>query len=212
MSRIRQLLFQRLHPGLPWLTSDAVRILDAWLKPHHRGLELGSGRSTFWFAERVAGLVSVEHDPEWHARVTEGLVKRGLRNVEMVLARREDECAEAIRRQSDFSFDFILIDGLYREVSLAEGIRKLKPSGMLILDNAERYLLAPNLGIRMAAHQRKTSFDQVWSEFQESEGARHAIWTNDGVDCTAFYFPNLSGAIDCPLDRNPIPYESKQAS
>jgi predicted O-methyltransferase YrrM len=211
-SRIRQMLFQRMHPGLPWLTRDAIRLLEAWLRPHHRGLELGSGRSTFWFAERVEGLVSVEHDPEWHARVTMGLAERGLGNVDLILAGAERECAEAIRRQADSSFDFILIDGLYREASLAEGLRKLKPSGMLILDNAERYLLPPNDRIRMAPHQRKTSNDPVWSEFQQSEGARHALWTNDGVDCTAFYFPRMGETVIGSRIGDFIPYETRQAS
>jgi predicted O-methyltransferase YrrM len=160
----------------------------------------------------VEGLVSVEHDPEWHARVTMGLAERGLGNVDLILAGAERECAEAIRRQADSSFDFILIDGLYREASLAEGLRKLKPSGMLILDNAERYLLPPNDRIRMAPHQRKTSNDSVWSEFQQSEGARHALWTNDGVDCTAFYFPRMGETVIGSRIGDFIPYETRQAS
>ncbi len=185
-----------MNPGLPWLTRDAVRIMDGWLKPHHRGLELGAGRSTFWFARRVKHLFSVEHDREWYQIVREGLDRRALGNVDLILAQDEKEYVDAIRRRDDSSFDFILIDGLYREASLAEGLSKLKPTGMLVLDNAERYLLPPSGRVCMSPHQRKTSFDAVWSEFQSSSSSRYAIWTNDGVDCTAIFFPSFGGVCD----------------
>jgi hypothetical protein len=47
-----------MHPDVPWLTRQAVEILEDWLKPGYVGLEWGSGRSTLWFARRVSHLTS----------------------------------------------------------------------------------------------------------------------------------------------------------
>jgi hypothetical protein len=64
----------------------------------------------------------------------------------------------------------------------------------------------------MAPQKRKNSNDSVWSEFQQSEGARHALWTNDGVDCTAFYFPRMGETVIGSRIGDFIPYETRQAS
>ncbi|GAI22903.1 unnamed protein product, partial [marine sediment metagenome] len=32
-----------MHPDVPWLTRQAVEILEDWLKPGYVGLEWGSG-------------------------------------------------------------------------------------------------------------------------------------------------------------------------
>lgn len=61
--RFGVMLFQRRHPDAPGLSPEAVSLLSTLLEPTHAGLEWGSGRSTIWFARRVAELVSVEHDP-----------------------------------------------------------------------------------------------------------------------------------------------------
>lgn len=190
-ARLVQMVFQQSNPGLPWLTRDAIRILESWMQPSHKGLELGSGRSTFWLAERVGSLVTVEHDPEWFGYVVKGLRERGIRNVEPILAEDESAYVSAILSQRDASLDFVLIDGEFRESCLRESLGKLKQSGMLIIDNVERYLLPPNGRVGTCRHQRKTSFDPVWSDFQVSAGSKNCIWTNDGVDCTAVYFPHL---------------------
>jgi putative heme iron utilization protein len=50
-----------LHPNWPWLTKEAILLLERLLRPDDIGLEFGSGRSTIWFAERVEKLISIEH-------------------------------------------------------------------------------------------------------------------------------------------------------
>ena len=84
--RTRQLFYERAHPDDPWLTPAAIRLLAGLLSPADRGAEFGSGRSTLWFAARVAALTSVEHDERWHETVTAKLKDRGLGNVEYILA------------------------------------------------------------------------------------------------------------------------------
>jgi predicted O-methyltransferase YrrM len=58
-----------------------------------RVFEYGSGGSTLFFGERAKVLVSVEHDREWYKVLKQHLEKRGLRNVEYLLA--EPEVAES---------------------------------------------------------------------------------------------------------------------
>ncbi len=47
--------------------------MASWVRPEDVGLEWGSGRSTVWFAKRVAEITSVEHDPKWASIVRKRL-------------------------------------------------------------------------------------------------------------------------------------------
>ncbi|HXT93278.1 MAG TPA: hypothetical protein VN714_28940 [Trebonia sp.] len=76
-NRIRDLVYQRAHPADPWLTPEAIGLLGTLLHPTDRGAEFGSGRSTLWFAGRVAALTSVETNARWHESVTLQLKERG---------------------------------------------------------------------------------------------------------------------------------------
>lgn len=71
----------RYLPG-PWMTPRAVKRLEALLSPHDRVLELGSGLSTAWFADRVELVRSVEPDPAWARKVRQLLGNR--HNVELI--------------------------------------------------------------------------------------------------------------------------------
>lgn len=53
----------------PWFTYPALKVLDRMVRPDYRVLEYGSGSSSLWWRKRVCELVSVEHDPEWSARL-----------------------------------------------------------------------------------------------------------------------------------------------
>src|SRR5438045_3489360 len=63
--RLSVMAYQVLHPREPWLTQEAIRIIDGYLEPTMVAWEWGSGKSTPWIARRVGTLVSVEHDPQW---------------------------------------------------------------------------------------------------------------------------------------------------
>lgn len=64
-NRIGVFYYQKIQPDQSWLTRSANEILNSWLTKSDIGLEFGSGRSTLWFAKRMAYLTSVEHDPVW---------------------------------------------------------------------------------------------------------------------------------------------------
>ncbi|MGH3205249.1 MAG: O-methyltransferase [Streptosporangiaceae bacterium] len=193
-NRARQFAYERRHPDDPWLTPAAIALLCSLLRPADRGAEFGSGRSTLWFARRVAALTSVEHNKRWHEAVSARLEAQGLGNVDYILAP-EDQPAErgddsAYARVAaafpDASLDFALIDGHYRDYSAKFILPKIKPGGMLIIDNVNWFLpcrsKAPNS--RTAALGPATP---TWAEIAEELSRWRSIWTSSGVCDTAIF-------------------------
>ncbi len=150
---------------IPWMTPAAIDILNAVLTPGMKGFEFGSGRSTLFIAPRVKELVSLEHDQQWFAHIEAELKDKKLSNVNYVKILPDGGASKAIGyprsnyenyimpatpatcytqyysyidQFPDASFDFIIVDGRARVECAQHAIPKLKPGGMLILDNAER--------------------------------------------------------------------------
>ena len=147
--RIWHLGYERLYPKKPFLAPAAVRFLDQRLPRAGIGLEWGSGRSTRWFARRLASLVSVEYDDRWHTIVGLQLAEDGLSNVDLRLVPLDHPRNEPTRPVydplpryvaladtfPDDHFDFIEVDGHYRQACVAAALRKLKPGGLLLIDD-----------------------------------------------------------------------------
>jgi len=76
--RLLDIWHQKRHPDHPWLTPQAIKILQSWLRPTDKGIEWGSGRSTIWFGRRVAHLLSIEHDTVWYEKTSIALSKNSL--------------------------------------------------------------------------------------------------------------------------------------
>jgi len=192
--RTRQMLYERAHPEDPWLTPAAIRLLSTLLRSTDRGVEFGAGRSTTWLAARVGALTSVEHDPQWHETVAAALKDRGLGNVESILAAEdqptEDSGGSAYARTAlafpEASLDFALVDGRHRGYTAKFIMPRLKPGGMLIIDNVNWYLpcqsKAPNS--RTAALGPATV---VWAEVWRELAGWRTIWTSSGVWDTAIF-------------------------
>ena len=184
--------FQRRHPEVPVMVANAVLILDSWLRPTDRGLEWGSGRSTSWLASRVGHLVTVEHDPGWHAQVSRELEARGLAakvDYRLVEAPR-DQMAEPLEhpyaaiadRIEDDTLDLAVIDGQMRLRCMEKALAKLKPGGLLVLDGANRYL--PNRfesGFTTVQLARSEPLNQDWQRVRERLSSWRAMNTSDGL-------------------------------
>jgi hypothetical protein len=165
-----------LRRGLPWLTFDALARLDALELRGRRVFEFGSGGSTRYWLRRGASVVSVEHDPAWHAQV------RALTPADAPLDYRlvppepappgpfdpgdpaacrsaAPECAglsfrryaEQVAAFPDGHFDVVLVDGRARPACLARAAPKVRPGGLLILDNSERAYYTAGLGDALRA-------------------------------------------------------------
>jgi predicted O-methyltransferase YrrM len=157
-----------LEEGLPWVTYEGRAFLRRIMLPGKRVFEFGSGGSTIFAAERVAELVTAEHDREWADRVADEVKRRGLRNWRLLLgepqtsdgpeAPESDSADPRVYRSSDPEyrdyhfrdyaasidefpegyFDVIMIDGRARPSCFVHALPRLNAGGYLVLDNAER--------------------------------------------------------------------------
>lgn len=195
-NRILEKAYRRKNPELPWLTPDANLFLSTYLKPSDVGIEFGSGQSTIWFAQRIAKLVSVEHDRDWYERNTRIFEEKGISNVEYHLRERGEETdvgnklppyVQVVEEIADESLDFALIDGIYRDLCAVAVEKKVKPGGVIIIDNVNHYLpsgsYSPN-----SRTQAQGLISELWGEFMSATKDWRCIWTSNGVSDTAFYF------------------------
>lgn len=117
---------------IPWMTYPAINYLNQLNIADRQIFEYGCGASTLYWARRARQIYTVEHDEEWCAR-TRGKVPA---NAEIMLASGMDY-VRAVGLNAPH--DIIVVDGRWRAECVIESHRFLKPGGMLILDNAERY-------------------------------------------------------------------------
>jgi predicted O-methyltransferase YrrM len=195
---LRRQIWIRTHPDVPWLTRQAVEILEDRLKPTDVGLEWGSGRSTLWFAQRVAHLTSIEHNDHWYNRVKNLLSDKGIDNVDLLYAPLEAKdqsqpnyvrAAAETAEGGKAGLDFVLIDGRLRDRCTELAMDLIKPGGMLIIDDAARYI-RHSYCCPQSVMARSGPPSPLWSKIATQLQAldTEAIWTSDGVTTTVFYF------------------------
>ena len=199
--RVRLAVHQRLNPDLPWLTAKAIGLLEQWLRPEHVGIEWGSGRSTVWFAERCARLLSVEHDAGWHESISMRLEDRGIINVDYRLHPCEPERVEtpdwivsmfaseyvrAVHSYEPRSIDFALVDGMYRSACALAVLPRLKAGALLIVDNVNWFL--PSTSRAPSSRKADDSpLSPTWEEFATAVSGWERKWTENGVTDTAIW-------------------------
>jgi predicted O-methyltransferase YrrM len=196
LARCREAIDQTLHPDDPWLARHAIELLKQLLRPVDEGLEFGAGRSTVWFAVRVAKLTSVEDNADWHRRVRERLSELGLSNVEVRHCPRdatEDERAASsayvrvIEEFADESLDFVLVDGIYRSHCATGATAKVRPGGLIVIDNVHWFL--PSASRTPTARRLQDGpADSVWQQFLDRTSSWRRIWTTSGVIDTLIIF------------------------
>jgi SAM-dependent methyltransferase len=120
----------------PWISYRAARDIERLLLPAWRVLEFGAGMSTIWLAKHSKFVVSVEANAEWYRRVMAMLALYGLRNVDLRYRPTVDEYTGAISPE-DGVFDLALIDGDWREETVAPALRAVRPGGLIYVDNAD---------------------------------------------------------------------------
>lgn len=193
-NRLRSACYDWFNPGQPWLTKYANQILSSILKNTDKGLEFGSGRSTVWFAKRSAALVSIEHNPEWFASVKNDLVNQRISNVTQYLFNEDENIIPSgssryVHILDGFepaTFDFVLVDGIFRSSCAISSIRVLRPGGLLILDNCNWYLPSDSCSPNSRA-MADGPVSEEWSRFLALTNDWRRIWTSDGVTDTVIF-------------------------
>jgi hypothetical protein len=147
-ARRRQAKFINENPAAPWFAQNAIPFIESLLNLDQTVFEWGSGRSTIWFAKRTKHVTSVEARESWFNDVKKIINEQGLsEKVDLRLAKISSEhnydskevenYASQIDRFSNHHFDIVIVDGHVRVECLAHAVKKVKPGGILILDNSE---------------------------------------------------------------------------
>ena len=182
----------------PWISFDAIDFISQHVKPQWKVFEYGSGGSTLFWLSKGCDCVSVEHDSAWSNTLTsrfssttkivyrfiapELLPDSGASSPVDVadptsyrsgagdyLNYSFKKYVESIDEYPDGYFDLILVDGRARPSCMLRSISKLKPGGLLVLDNAERkYYLAKTQSLlsKFTKHEFKGSIPSLYSYVQ----------------------------------------------
>ena len=129
-------------PERPWIVPAAVGWLGRRIRSDWAVLELGSGRSTVWFARHAGSVLSFEDNGYWFPRTRERLEEAGLGNVDLRLQEVESLPRE-VAELPDASFDLVVVDFLEapavtRVDALKPAMKKVKPGGLVLLDDSDR--------------------------------------------------------------------------
>lgn len=181
--RLREAAHRVRRPTDPWLAVETIHALDTLLSRTDVGIEFGAGNSTCWLASRVQSLISIEHSARWAASVQNMIRTASFTNVDLHLV--NDQSGEPDASQylaplndlSDGHADFVLVDGIHRDACMLRAIDLLRPGGILVLDNAERYIPSSSTSPEAGLFTRSDEWIQVEAGL---ENWRY-IWTTNGV-------------------------------
>ena len=190
VSRIGRAWYERRNPDAPWLSPGMISFLSDWLRPSDVVVEFGSGRSTIWFARRVARVVSCEHDAQWHGAVSERIRRQNLANVEYHLPQGEltpESYLAPVVALAPGSVDVVLIDGSFRDRCATWAVRGVRPGGAILIDNVNWYLPhATRSPASVGANGAPVS--EEWARFVELTRGWRSFWVSDGITDTACWF------------------------
>lgn len=146
--RIGQRLLGWSPPG-PWMAPPAVRWLRRSARADWEVLEIGSGTSTVWWANRVAHVHTFESDQKWASLVVELLQEGGDsgrgRRVQAVTMHAIPLSAfrSEVDSFQDGMFDAVVVDSAEsyagERIDLALAVApKIRPGGFLVIDDSDR--------------------------------------------------------------------------
>jgi hypothetical protein len=123
---------------LPWLPFRLIDLLGERLQPGMRVFEYGGGGSTLWFLDQGLEVVTDEHDAAW-ARILKETTTSS--SWELLVHPLDDGGAAyvgAIDAYPDGHFDLVVVDGRHRARCVAASLAKVRPGGMLVVDDVDR--------------------------------------------------------------------------
>ena len=133
---------------------------DAWvstiLDKDFVVFEWGSGGSTFFFADRVKKITTVEHNGSWNRIVSDAIKKDRYKNIKLHVVNVKKypggitnktfikAYTYAITVYPD-EYDIIYVDGLptLRSLCVRNSIKYLKPGGWVLVDNMDQKIQNP---------------------------------------------------------------------
>lgn len=123
---------------LPWLPFTLLDFLDDYVTSSSRIFEYGGGGSTAWFTAHAGHVTTVEHDEKWFQELSAALQSPKLDLRYAVADGPDSAYVRAIDDQGDASIDVVVVDGRERVACLKRATSKVRPGGLLILDDSDR--------------------------------------------------------------------------
>ena len=191
--RLKLFLYELSHPDQPWLTRQMVDFLALWLRSSDIAVEWGSGASTRWFAVRVGRLTSIEESGEWYEKVSPQLADLDV-DYRHVVAEADGYVA-VIDTFPDESIDLCLVDGARRDECALRAVPKIRPGGLLLVDNANWYLPPPRSARSPSTRGPGQYAGARWREFARLVADWRCLWTSNGVTDTAAWIK------PCPMQH-----------
>ena len=188
-NRTKVIIYEKVFPSHPWLTNQAICILDTILKPTDVGVEFGSGRSTKWLLSKINRLYSIESSDIWYKEIKNQNKKSISENRLIYLnLKTEEEYLSYINKIDDNSIDFCLIDGEYRDTCAIEMIIKIRNGGIIVVDNVNWFIPSNNSYAPNTLREVDGFKSKKWEKFAESVSDWRQIYTSNGVTDTALWF------------------------
>lgn len=152
---------------MPRFVFGSIDHIQALVRPHFTVFEYGAGGSTLWYAARAASVIAIEHQECWWQRLRAEIERRHILNCRLKLiapnlrASADPGVSESdprqyvshwthyqnvhfrdyvnsIGEQPDNSLHLVSVDGRARPACVLHAIPKVRPGGLLVLDDAER--------------------------------------------------------------------------
>ena len=149
-----------LKKPIPWMNYNVVSYINLSLGRSVNIFEYGSGSSTLYWVARCSRLISVEHDKNFHDKISVQLVP----SIQYLLIMSEinnladfyDPASPDLFQSSDLKnhsfekyvksidafqdeyFDVVVVDGRARPSCIKRSVSKIKSGGVLIVDNSDR--------------------------------------------------------------------------
>ena len=194
--RSKEFIFRKLNPQYPWLTQGAIAFLKLWLSKTDAGLEFGSGRSTVWLADRTKSLISIEDNKEWFDKMSLRVKELDIKNVDYRFCKTnaeekpsDSDYCKPLAEFPDANFDYILVDGTYRDYIALNALPKLRTGGLMIVDNANWFLPHETFS-PTSIGTGNPPLNAAWKEFYAKVSGWREIWTSNGVTDTAIFIKN----------------------
>lgn len=125
----------RFNKPLPWVTYPFIEFITPRLNKSMHMFEYGSGNSTLFYSDKVASVVSVEHNMSWFEKVKGELpINAKLFYCELAAG---GEYSKFAFSQNE-KFDIVVVDGRDRVNCCINGVKALNDQGVLVLDDSER--------------------------------------------------------------------------
>ncbi|NJN18014.1 MAG: hypothetical protein HC822_17950 [Oscillochloris sp.] len=164
----------------PWLVFSATEYLETFPLAGKQVFEYGSGASTQYWLRRRARVISIEHDAAWYQQVRRRIPAAAGLDYRFVAPEPDSadapprdpaepaDCVSAHYPQDrlrysayvaqidalpDRSLDLVLVDGRARAACLVRAAPKVRPGGLLILDNSDRGYYTARVGAALSRYE-----------------------------------------------------------